>query len=151
MAPVNEKDPVQPLGIQERQHLKAIEDEIMDTLLVLDSTSDTILSVSKMYKHFSHDSPATSHDVNDDEFDFISSSLNEKKLDVDHNRKKVETLHVKVQGIANLVKICFLVLNSKFLMNDISVIQPSGSWKWKFSKKPCRRGPNGEQCYTKAY
>lgn len=110
MASVDETDQPQLLNIPERQVLKDMEDRIMDILLILDSTSDTISSVTEMYKQFCHDSPALSQEVNDD-FDLIEFSLHEKQRDVVHNRKKVETLHVKVQGTAKLVRTCpFLIL-----------------------------------------
>lgn len=99
------------LDYQARQALKDFEDQILDILLVLDSTSDAIASVTEMYKQSCHDSPAQSQDVSD-EFDLISFSLDEKNRDVLQYRKKVETIHVKVQGTTNLVRACtFLIPN----------------------------------------
>lgn len=102
MASVDKKDQLQLLDIQERQVLRDTEDRIIDLLLILDSTSDTISSLIEMYKQFCHDSCDISQYVKD-EFDLISFSLRETQLDVIHNRKKAEALHVKVQGTANLV------------------------------------------------
>lgn len=103
VASVEEKDPLQVLDIQESQLLKDLEDQIIDVLLVLDSTADTISSVAEMYKQFCRNSLAISQDVNDDEFDLISFSLQEKQRDTIQNRKKVETLQAKIQGTANLL------------------------------------------------
>lgn len=110
MASVEEKDPLQVLDIQESQLLKDLEDQIIDVLLVLDSTADTISSVAEMYKQFCRNSLAISQDVNDDEFDLISFSLQEKQRDTIQNRKKVETLQAKIQGTANLVRFCFFLI-----------------------------------------
>lgn len=98
------KNQLQLLDIQERQILKHTEDQIIDILLVLDSTSDTISSIIEMYKQFCHDSPSRSLDAND-EFDLISFSLREKQLDVIRYRKKVETLLVRIQDTIYLVRI----------------------------------------------
>ena len=153
VASVDEKDPVQLFGIQERQLLKDIEGQIIDILLVLDSTSDTILSVIEMYRQFCHDSPGKAQDVNDAQFDLISFSLQEKQRDVILNRKKVETLRFKVQGTANLVRSRFLLVLG-FCISDRNLflaIQPSGTWKRKFYQTTCRRGSNRELCHTTAY
>lgn len=150
MTSVHEKDRLQSLNIEERQVLKNIEDQIVDILLILDSTSDTISSVSEMYKQFCDASPAMSQDVND-EPDLISFSLHEKQRDVVHNRRKVETLLVKVQGTATLVRICFFVILDLQNSDEQNlVIQPSGLWKWKISQKACRRISKGELYYTRA-
>ncbi|MCJ1263928.1 hypothetical protein MMC22_003798 [Lobaria immixta] len=103
VASVDEKDVVQLLDFKERQLLKDIEDQIIDILLVLDSTSDTISSVAEMYKQFCQGSSKIYEDLNDDEFDLISFSLQEKQRDVVQNRKKIETLHAKIQGTATLL------------------------------------------------
>lgn len=112
MASVDKIDPLQGLDIGERQFLKDLEDQIIDVLSVLDSTADTISSLAEMYKQFCRNSPAISQDVNDDEFNLISLSLQEKQRDIIQNRKKVETLQAKIHGTANLVRFCFcLFLN----------------------------------------
>lgn len=158
--------------MQERQDLKDIEDQIVDILLVLDSTSDTISSVIEMYKQFCHDSSipsageeaplsrkkfspgeGISQSLKENEFDLISFSLHEKQRDVVQHRKKVETLHVKVQGTAKLVRIqaFFFILNFQISDETNSAIQPSTSRKWKLSENTHGRGAERELCHTKAY
>lgn len=124
MTSVDDKDQLQLLDIEERQVLKNIEDQIVDILLILDSTSDTISSVTEMYKQFCDASPSISQDVND-ELDLISFSLHEKQRDVVHNRRKVETLLVKVQGTAKLVRICFFVISDYQNSDDHNFSYPA--------------------------
>ena len=107
-----DKDQFQGLDIEERQVLKDLEDEIIDVLSVLDSTADTISSLAEMYKQFCRNSLAISQDVDDDEIDLISLSLQEKQRDIIQNQKRVKTLQAKIRGTANLVRFRFcLVLN----------------------------------------
>lgn len=144
MASVDGTDPLQFLDFQERQALKDMEDEIVEILLILDSTSDTISSVTDMYKQFCHDSRTTSQDAND-EFDLISFSLNEKQRDVAHNRKKVETLQVRAQGTSKLVRIFFFLILI-FQISDEKTFSYPAFWTFKMEirseslqKSPKRR------------
>lgn len=49
VASIDEKDPLQLLNIGERQVLKDFEDLLIDNLLMLDSTLDTIASLIVNY------------------------------------------------------------------------------------------------------
>ena len=142
MASIDGKHSLQVLDIQEHQLLKDLEDQVIDARLDLDSTADTISSVAEMYKQFCRDSPAISQDVNDDEFDLISFSLQEKQRDIIQNRKKFEALHVKVQGTVALVRFCcFLILNCH--TSDIKQFSYPAFWTFEteflsknFQKRP---------------
>ena len=95
---------MQLLDITERQELKDVQDQVIDILVVLDSTSDTIESMIEKYKQFNQDCDDPQGNSSDIEFDAIQSALQEKQREVFLNRKKVETLHTKVQGTISLVR-----------------------------------------------
>ncbi|MCJ1242727.1 hypothetical protein MMC14_010736 [Varicellaria rhodocarpa] len=94
---------VQLLDITERQELKDVQDQVIDILVVLDSTSDTIESMIEKYKQFNQDCDDPQGNYSDIEFDAIQSALQEKRREVFLNRKKVETLHTKVRGTISLL------------------------------------------------
>lgn len=109
MASTEEKDPLNFLDVEERQELKDFEDQIIDILLVLDSTSDTIYSLSKMYKQFHHDLDETREGADGYIFDSIAFALQEKQCEVHYSRKKVYALHTKLQGTIKLVSDGFAI------------------------------------------
>lgn len=103
VASVDSRRPLQLLDIQERQELKAFEDQLIDIFLVLDSTLDTISSFKEKYQEFCLDiKPPLEDQAN--KFDSISCALEEKQREVLLTRKKVEALHTKIQGTMTLVK-----------------------------------------------
>ncbi len=89
--------------MDERQILKDFEDAIIDMLLVLDSTTDTISSLLDNYKQFCLDIDVNPLETNGEEFDPVAFALREKHREVMFSRKKIETLQTKVQGMSNLV------------------------------------------------
>jgi len=89
--------------VDERQILKDFEDAIIDMLLVLDSTTDTISSLLDNYKQFCLDIDVNPLETNGEEFDPVAFALREKHREVMFSRKKIETLQTKVQGMSNLV------------------------------------------------
>ena len=94
---------MQPVDVEERQKLKDLEDQIIDIMTVLESTKDTIASLSERYNQCRRDL-GREVDVSDDAgFDPIESALQEKRRDVVFNRKKVETLHIKIKSTIELV------------------------------------------------
>ena len=91
------------MDVDERQIIKDFEDSIVDMLLVLDSTIDTISSLIENYKQFCLDTDINAVDTNGEEFDPVAFALREKYREVMFSRKKIETLQTKVQGMSNLV------------------------------------------------
>lgn len=87
----------------ERQRLKQIEDNILDLLVVLDSTLDTVCSLIEKYNYGATQEVLgrPSGVVPDD--DAILRGLNEKRRDVLLYRSRVEAIRAKVQGTSNLV------------------------------------------------
>lgn len=103
MASIDERDPARLLGVEERQNLKEIEDDIIDILSVLDATADTIQSLLGKYRQFRRDIRSGLENLFGDGIDSIECALQERQKDVHMNRQKVEKLHAKVQGTTNLV------------------------------------------------
>lgn len=90
--------------VEERQQLKDLEDQILDVILVLESTSDTIVSLIENYRGFRRDPCvcvwARSGDGNSDA---INAAFQEKHSDVCSSKKKVQTLHAKLKSTIELV------------------------------------------------
>lgn len=112
MASVEENNPL-ALSIEQRQELKQLEDQIIDTLVVLDATQDTISVLLQKYDQFcggrEHISVETGKDI-----DSIPQALHEKEHEVYLHRRKVKALHKKVTGTISLVSI----VTSPFLLCD---------------------------------
>lgn len=94
-------DDVNP-NVEERQRFKDFEDQLIDILLVLDTTSDTIKSLLEKCKQFRRDIGNMPQSVEDDSYDSLECALLEKQRDVQSSRRKVETIHNKVQGTTDL-------------------------------------------------
>lgn len=102
VASVETKRLLHPLDIQGRQELKAFEDQLIDILIVLDSTLDTISSLREKSQEFCREvKPFLEYQAN---LDAISCALEEQQREVLLNRKKVEALQTKIQGTMSLVK-----------------------------------------------
>ena len=104
MASINEKDPLQLLNIEERQVLKDFEDLLIDNMLILDSTRDTISSLLNNYLSYWHNSRHESRECEAGENDLIMIALQERMSEVSSSSRKIETLHRKVQGSIKLVR-----------------------------------------------
>lgn len=102
VASVDGKDPSQLLHVEERQHLKDLEDQILDVILVLDSTNDTILSLIENYQRFRQD-PCVWKEPDDGVCDTIDFAFQEKLRYVSSSRKKVQTLHAKLKSTIELL------------------------------------------------
>lgn len=103
MASVDSKMLLQPLNLHDRQELKTYEDQLIDILVVLDSTLDTISSLKEKYREFCQEvEPFPAYQAN---VDAVNGALEEKQREVLLNRKKVEALQKKIQGTMNLVKL----------------------------------------------
>ena len=90
--------------MEERQRLKDFEDQIVDIIMVLDSTSDTIILLHEKYDQFRCDASDDSEDYKGDKLDSIHLALQEKRRDVDSSRRKVANLHTKVKSTIELVR-----------------------------------------------
>ena len=88
--------------VEERQQLKELEDQILDVILVLDSTSDTIVSLTENYRRFRQD-PCVWEELGDGTSDAIDVAFQEKQNDVCSNKKKLQTLHAKLKSTIELV------------------------------------------------
>ena len=117
VASLPEKEPTQLLTFEERQILKDSEDSLIDVLLILDSTLEIIKSLVSAYARYSHDcstrsKEADAHDLDmikkeadAHHLDMIEIALNEQHQEVRLHRRQVETLHKKVQGTMQLVRV----------------------------------------------
>ena len=104
MASINEKDPVQLLNIEERQVLKDFEDLLIDSMLVLDSTRDTISSLLNNYQSYRRNSQHESKDYDTGDDDLIIIALQDRISEVSSSSRKIDTLHRKVKGSIKLVR-----------------------------------------------
>ena len=103
VASIEADDPTQTIDVEERQKLKDLEDQIIDITSVLESIKDTIVSLLEKYNQCRRDF-GRGVDMSDDAgFDPIDFALWEKQRDVDSNRKKVETLRIKIKSTIELV------------------------------------------------
>ena len=90
------------IQVEERQQLKELEDQILDVVLVLDSTSDTIVSLIENYRRFSQDHRLLGR-CDGGNNDAIDLAFQEKHRDVHNSKKKVQTLHAKLKSTIELV------------------------------------------------
>ena len=104
MASINEQQPLLPLpDVDQRQILKELEDLLIDNLLILDSTFDTIASLGESYEEFSRDSSLCMAEEVPSHSDLVALAFREKLMEVKSYRKKVETLYTKVERTTSLV------------------------------------------------
>ena len=106
VASIEEKDPVHVLNIDERQILKDFEDRLVDSMLILDTTADTIASLSRNYQSYCRACKTLSHDVTMEDPDTVLLTLQEQGREVESSKRNIETLHRKVQGSIQLVRMC---------------------------------------------
>ena len=104
MASINEKQPLLPLpDVDQRQILKELEDRLIDILLSLDSTHDTVHSLAEKYDEFSRDRALSMAEEEPGASDLVALAFREKLMEVKSYRKKVETLYTKVERTTSLV------------------------------------------------
>ena len=104
VASIDADSPLQLLDKEERQELKAFQDQVIDILVVLDSTMDTITFMIEKYEQFCHDIKTSSADLADNQPDPILLALRENQQVSDISKKKVEASNTKVQGTISLVR-----------------------------------------------
>ena len=104
VAPIDKEDSVHSLSIDERQVLKDLEDLLIDNLLILESTAETIASLSRNYQSYSRASNTPPDGINTEDPDMIITTLQEQEREIRSSKRKIETLHRKVQGSIELVR-----------------------------------------------
>ena len=115
VASIEVGDPMQPVDIEERQKLKDLEDQIIDIMTVLESTKDNIECLIEKYSQCRRDFGRGVDTSDDAGFDPIDFALREKRRDVVSNRKKVETLHIKIKSTIELVSRNMCVILVRFV------------------------------------
>lgn len=101
VASIDEKD----LKVDEPQVLKDSEDRLIENLLILDSTLETITSLASVYNQFRQDCGTREENGYVDEVDLIEMGLQEQHREVGSYRRQIETLRMKVQGSIHLVSV----------------------------------------------
>jgi hypothetical protein len=109
---------IQLVDYEEQQQLKQIEDKVLDVVIVLDSTLDTVTSLIEKYTYLKRQMKSQMKRQNDASFedssnlpsDSIMFGLREKRREVLLVRKKIDALHAKVQGTMKLVRMTHLTL-----------------------------------------
>jgi hypothetical protein len=103
MASVESDAPLRITEFVERQQLKQLDDKILDLLIVMDSTLDTIDSLTRVYQEV-WSTVATQHpDRSPPENDPVSFGLAEKRRDILVYRSKFHALRSKVNSTTKLV------------------------------------------------
>lgn len=85
--------------VQEFQHLKDTEDEIIDVQLVLESLNDTVESLSDNYA----DCVMSSGQTYTGDHDIINRAFQTQLKDIAFTRKNMQSLHTKLQGTRTLL------------------------------------------------
>jgi hypothetical protein len=106
MASIEDDSPIRITEFEERQRLKQMEDKILDLLIIMDSTLDTIDSLSQAYRDFCSRTLLKIQEASIPENGSVSFALAEKRRDVLLYRSKVEALRSKVKGTTKLVGFC---------------------------------------------
>ena len=104
MASVDDDSPIRITEFEERQRLKQVEDKILDLLIIMDSTLDTIDSLLENYEEFRSRTAPAVEQAAARKNDTISFALAEKRRDVILYKRKVEALRWKVKGTTKLVR-----------------------------------------------
>ena len=84
--------------------MKDLEDQILDVILVLDATNDTILGLLESYRRFRQDPCVWEKQDDNCRFDIVDYAFQEKLRDVSSSRKKVRSLHAKLKSTIELVR-----------------------------------------------
>jgi hypothetical protein len=95
--------------IKDHQRLKEIEDRVSDAALCLDSTLDTVCTLTDMYHKYFHVStttqaPGVPYHEEAYESDAILFALRGKQKEVSYTQKKVEALLAKTRAARALVR-----------------------------------------------
>lgn len=82
------------------QKLKRVEDKVLDALLCLHSTSNTLSTFSTMYNHLFSGTASSS----DTEVDTIALTISAKQREVDCIQKRAESLLSKTRNTRTIVR-----------------------------------------------
>ena len=93
------------LDYDQEQELKQVEDQIVDILVSLDSTLDTITALLNIYEHFNKIFRRDLEGSSIDDWDAIKLTFQEKQQDIIYMKQKVEALSSKSQGTKALVRV----------------------------------------------
>ena len=93
------------LDYDQEQELKQVEDQIVDILVSLDSTLDTITALLNIYEHFNKTFGRDLEESSVDDWDAIKLTFREKQQDIIYMKQKVEALCSKLQSTKALVRI----------------------------------------------
>lgn len=110
-ASLNDKDSLRPQDIQERHHLKEIEDELVDIIVVLDSLHDTVDALLDNYT----ESVRSSTQLYTGDHDTSSRAFYGQMKDIAFSRKSVQSLQTKLQGTNALFASLLALRNSASL------------------------------------
>jgi hypothetical protein len=103
MASVESNAPIRITELEERQQLKQVEDKILDLLIIMDSTLDTIDSLARVHQEVWSTVTTQNPDQRLPENDLVGFGLAEKRRDILVYRSKVEALRSKVKSTTKLV------------------------------------------------
>ena len=95
----DEKDSLRAQDIEGRRHLKDIEDELIDVLVVLDSLHDTVDALLDNYTEYVR----SSSQLYTGDYDTSSRAFQAQMKDIDSSRKNVHSLQTKMQGITSFL------------------------------------------------
>lgn len=107
--------------------LKDFEDSLIDNMLTLDATVDTITALLSTYTQFCRECGTNVDDDHKDCFDLIEVALRDQHRAISSHRRQIETLHTKVQGTIQLVRIIqhIKILCSSYAYGIMLAIEPS--------------------------
>lgn len=103
LAMVEDNEDFKFLDYDQEQELKQVEDQIVDILVSLDSTLDTITALLNIYEHFNKTFRRDLEGSSIDDWDAIKLTFREKQQDIIYMKQKVEALSSKLQGTKALV------------------------------------------------
>ncbi|OLE52324.1 MAG: hypothetical protein AUG51_18620 [Acidobacteria bacterium 13_1_20CM_3_53_8] len=91
----------------ERQRLKQLEDTLLDIVIVLDSTLDTVTALLERYQSSLLSIEIRENNAYPQTKDEIVRSLLEKQREISLFKTKVDAIRSKVQGTTQLVRLYF--------------------------------------------
>ena len=103
VASIDEEHPIRSINFEARQNLNDLEDELIDTLLILDSTEETVESLRENYERLCSTLGSQSEGHEQDANDSICRALQEKKQEIVTDRKKIHALRTKLKGTIKLL------------------------------------------------
>ena len=137
------------IQVGERQQLKDLEDQILDVMLVLDSTHETIVSLIENYRRF-RQHPCISNDLGDGDSDAIDAAFQEKQKEICSSTQKVQIVHAKLKSTIELVSYKGF-LSYTILIGSGTAFKSLRPWEWELSQATRRRKPSRESHHSQPY